>query len=245
MLKTDNNYLVLEQNNTVNWLEIWFPSLNHTERKYNTMSSYSISVKNSSGGAANVAIYQTYPNLVTGLPLVWLLQTVNDGNTNSYNWSIDWALNWGTTEQPLAPGVLWSSGGPIQNMNPTTSGGKNAMGVTFTNGQFQTQPTAYNNPEVASGSMLVKTDSTFTVGQSKAMSVAVYMNSLPAFAMQGKPNGNFMFDTHPTYWICTTDSKIGVAVSGTFVSSPLQFAFSDGITSLSFELNDTLQFVPL
>ncbi|ATM95840.1 Uncharacterised protein [Yersinia frederiksenii] len=209
------------------------------------MSSYSISVLNASGAPANVAIYQTYPNLISGLPLVWLLQTINSGNTNTYNWSIDWALNWGTTEQPLAPGVKWSSGGPLQSMNPTASSGNNSMGVTYTNGQFQTKPLAYNNPEVASGSMLVTTDSTFTVTQSQAMSLAVYMNSLPAFAMQGKPNGNFLFDTHPTYWICTTDSKQGVAVSGTFVSSPTQFAFADGITSLNFKLNETLQFVPI
>ncbi|WP_455424553.1 hypothetical protein [Dryocola sp. LX212] len=209
------------------------------------MSSYSISVLNSSGAPANVAIYQTFPNLVGGLPLVWLLQTVNNGNTNTYNWSIDWALNWGTTEQPLAPGVQWSSGGPIQSMNPTTSSGNNKMGVTYVNGQFQTSPTAYHDPEVPSGSMLVSTDSTFTVPQSLAMSVAVYMNSLPAFAMQGKPNGNFLFNTHPTYWICTTDSKQGVAVSGTFVSSPTQFAFADGITSLKFKLDETLSFVPL
>lgn len=93
--------------------------------------------------------------------------------------------------------------------------------------------------------MLVKTDSTFTVTQSLAMSLAVYMNSLPAFAMQGKPNGNFLFDTHPTYWICTTDSKQGVAVSGTFVSSPTQFAFADGISSLNFKLDETLKFVPI
>lgn len=209
------------------------------------MSSYSISVLNASGAPANVAIYQTYPNLVTGLPLVWLRQTVNDGNTNTYNWSINWALNWGTTEQPLSPGVLWSSGGPIQHMNPTATGGNNAMGVTYVNGQFETLPLAFNNPDVSAGSMLVKTDSTFTVAQSQAMSLAVYMNSLPAFAMQGKPNGNFLFDTHPTYWICTTDSKQGVAVSGTFVSSPTQFVFADGVTSLKFKLDDTLQFVAI
>lgn len=209
------------------------------------MSSYSLSVINSSGADANVAIYQTYPNLIAGLPLVWLLQTINNSNKNTYNWTIDWALNWGTTEQPLAPGVLWSSGGPIQKMNPTASGGNNRMGVTYVNSQFKTNPLAYNDSKVSSGSMLVSTDSTFTITQSSAMSLAVYMNSLPAFAMQGKPNGNYLFNTHPTYWICTTDSKQGVAVSGDFVSSPTEFAFADGITSLEFELNETLNFVAI
>ena len=211
------------------------------------MSSYSISVLNSSGAAANIAIYQTYPNLLAagGLPLVWLTQNVNNGNTNTYNWSINWALNWGTSEEELAPGVLWSSGGPMQNMDPVSPGGNNAMGVTYSNSQFQTSPLGYHNGLVSSGSMLVATDTTFTVAQSQKMSLAVYMNSLPTFAMQGKPNGNYEFDTHPTYWICTTDSKQGVAVSGTFVSSPTQFSFAAGVTSLKFELNETLQFIQI
>ncbi|GKW43678.1 MULTISPECIES: hypothetical protein [Pectobacterium] len=207
------------------------------------MSSYNISVLNKSGDAANIAIYQTYPNVVSGLPLVWLRQTVNNGNTNTYNWTVDWALNWGTSEQPLAPGVQWNSGGPIQAMDPTTASGKNAMGVRASGGQFQTSPLAHNDRSVPSGSMLINTDSSFTVTESKALSFAVYMNSLPTFAMRGKPNGNFLFDTHPVYWICTTDSKQGVAVQGTFVSSPTQFSFPDGVTSLNFTLDETLKFV--
>ncbi|QQG27995.1 hypothetical protein JFY74_18335 [Pectobacterium carotovorum] len=208
------------------------------------MSSYNISVLNKSGDAANIAIYQTYPNVISGLPLVWLRQTVNDGNTNVYSWSVDWALNWGTSDQPLAPGVQWQSGGPMQNMDPTTAGGKNAMGISYSGGQFKTEHPAYHNQTISSGSMLINTDTSFTVTESKAMSLAVYMNALPTFAMQGKPNGNFLFDTHPLYWICTTDSKVGVAVEGTFVSSPTPFSFPNGVTSLNFILDGTLKFVP-
>ncbi|GLY63109.1 hypothetical protein IW01_18870 [Pectobacterium brasiliense] len=207
------------------------------------MSSYNISVLNKSGDAANIAIYQTYPNITNGLPLIWLRQTINDGNTNIYSWSVDWALNWGTTEQPLAPGVQWRSGGPIQSMDPTTSSGYNAMGIRHSGGQFQTSPLAYYDENVPSGSMLINTDTSFTVRDSKALSLAVYMNSLPAFAMQGKPNGSFVFDTQPVYWICCTDSKQGVAVQGAFVSSPTKLSFPDGVKSLSFTLNETLMFI--
>ncbi|QQG27998.1 hypothetical protein JFY74_18350 [Pectobacterium carotovorum] len=207
------------------------------------MSSYDISVSNESGAAANIAIYQTYPNITNGLPLVWLRQTINDGNNNTYSWSVDWALNWGTSEKTLVPGVLWQSGGPIQNMNPTVPEGKNAIGVSYSDGQFQTSSLAHYNKDVSSGSMLISTDTSFTVTESKLMSVAVYMNALPTFAMQGKPNGNFLFDTHPIYWICCTDSNVGVAVQGTFVSSPTQFSFPDGVTSLNFTLDETLKFV--
>jgi hypothetical protein len=92
--------------------------------------------------------------------------------------------------------------------------------------------------------MLVTTDKTFTVKQASLMSIAVYMNSLPAFAVQGEPNGKFLFQTHPTYWLCTTSAKQSVAISEEFVSSPRQFVFDPGVTSLSYTLNAELEFVP-
>lgn len=207
------------------------------------MSKYSISVENKSGDDQKIAIFQSYPELVDGLPLVWLLQTVNDENTNTFEWEIDWALNWGTSKQTLVPGVKWSSGGAAQKMNPTAKNGFNSMGVTFVNGQFKTSPPAFYDANIRPGKMHVTTDSSFTVAESIKMSIAVYMNGLPAFAMKGRPNGEFMFDTHPTYWICTTDSKEGVAVSGDFLSQAKQISFKSGVTSLSFVLNDTLEFI--
>jgi rhizosphere induced protein len=208
------------------------------------MSTYSLSVTNQSGGTQNIAVYQQYPDLVTGLPLVWFAKSVPDGNKTTFSWSIDWALNWGTTSQQLAPGVQWTSGGTLQNMDPTTTGGNNSMGITYSGSEFATSPSAFYDSSVPSGDMLVTTDTTFTVNQARLMSIAVYMNSLPAFAVQGEPNGKFLFQTHPTYWICTTSAQQSVAISEEFVSSPTEFVFNPGVTSLSYRLNDELQFVP-
>lgn len=204
--------------------------------------SYSLSVTNNSGAAQPIAIYQEYPNLLGGLPLVWFTQTVNNGNEATYTWNINWALNWGTTPQPLAAGVLWTSGGPVQNMSPNSSSGNNAMGITHSADQFETNPLAYHDGNVGQGQMLVTTDTTFTVPMAELMSVSVYMDGKAAFAVQGKPNGKYLFSTHPTYYICVTQSKESVAISSTFVSSPTKFVFEPGITSLSFILDDTLQF---
>ncbi len=208
------------------------------------MSTYSLKVTNKSGAQQNIAVYQQYPDLVTGLPLVWFTKSVPDGNDTTFTWSINWALNWGTTSQPLAPNVQWTSGGPLQNMDPTTTGGNNSMGITYTGSEFSTSPLAYPNPQVALGDMLVTTDKTFTVKQASLMSISVYMNSLPAFAVQGEPNGKFLFQTHPTYWLCTSSAKQSVAISEEFVSSPTQFVFDPGVTSLSYTLNAELEFVP-
>lgn len=207
--------------------------------------SYSIKIKNSSGDTQNIAIYQEYPGLsATGFPLVWFNKPVPNGNETTFTWNTDWGINWGTTAQTLAPGVQWTSGGSLQTMDPTASTGNNAMGITYTGSEFETKPTAYHDHTVPAGSMLVTTDKSFTVAQANLMSVAVYMNGLPTFAVKGQPNGKTLFNTHPTYWICTTSSKQGVAVSSMFVSNPTQCQFAAGVTTLSFILNDSLEFVP-
>lgn len=205
------------------------------------MSEYSIQVINKSGAKQNVAIYQSYPNVVGGLPLVWVLKNINNTNTNTFSWETPWALNWGTSEQPLTEGVKWTSGGTAQDIDPNSPTGNNAMKVSYAGNDFKSDP-AYHEGSLKQGSMLVSTDTSFTVSDSLNMSISVYMNGKPTFAMQGRPNGKYRFDTHPVYYICVTDQKEGVAVSGTFVTSPTEAKFSSGTTELKFELNETLQF---
>ena len=208
------------------------------------MSNYSVSVKNSSGASQNIAIYQSYPNLSSGLPLVWIAKNINNENTNSFSWSVDWALNWGTTKQVLKPGVMWESGGTPRAVEPNQSGGPNKVNVFYQNGDFASSD-AYNEDSIPAGSMDVSTDKSFTVSDAAKMSISVYMNGTPTFAMQGKPNGTYQFDTHPTYYLCTTDSKQGVAVDGNFVSSVKEVVFANGVTSLNFRLTETLDFVQI
>lgn len=206
------------------------------------MSDYSITVTNKSGAAQNVAIYQQYPDVVGGLPLVWILKNVNDGNQTTFSWSVTWGLNWGTSETVLVPGVKWESSGTLQNMNPTSPKGPNAMGIVYSGDEFSTSPTAYLDPNVKLGDMLVTTDQSFTVTDAKLMSIAAYMNGLPALAVQGKPNGKYNFHTHPVYWLCITDSEQSVAISDDYVSSPTQVTFAAGAPSLSYTLDGTLVF---
>jgi hypothetical protein len=204
------------------------------------MSNYSIKVTNNSGGAQNIAVYQNYPT-IEGHPLVWFSKNVNNSNNNTFSWDIDWELNWGTSDQTLVPGVQWNSGGTPQAVEPNSSGGNNIMDITYSNDDFESGD-AYNDADIPKGSMEIVTDKSFTVSESEKMSVSVYMNNLPTFAMQGKPNGKYLINTHPTYYICVTDSKTGVAVSGDFVTCPTEAEFTNGTTTLEFELSETLQF---
>ncbi len=203
---------------------------------------YSLKVKNTSGAPANVAVYQSYPNVVGGLPLVWLTETIPDGDNNTFLWNIDWAISWAETETPLAPGLEWESSGPITEMQPHSLAGPNAMTITYASGEFSTTNIT-ENKIVPPGDILVKTDQSFTVEEAAKMSIAIYMNKKPAFAFHGHPNGKTLFKTHPTYWLCTTAEKEGVAVSSMFVSSPKKVVFSPGLTSLSYELSEVLEFV--
>jgi len=206
------------------------------------MSQYSIQVTNNSGKAQNIAIYQTYPDLETGLPLVWFSKNVNFENSNKFEWETPWALNWGTTEKPIAPGVMFISSGPLRAMEPNSKDGNNAMKINYSEDDFKSSE-AFRNGKIPKGSMEVKTDTSFSVDDASNMCISVYMNGKATFAMQGEPNGAFRFDTHPTYWICTTRVKEGTAVSGNFVSSPTKVIFDNGNTDLSFELTDTLEFI--
>jgi hypothetical protein len=190
-----------------------------------------------------VAVYQDFPS-ITGLSLVWFSKNINDSNNNTFTWDIPWALNWGTTPAPLVPGVMWSSGGTPVEVYPNTTGGINEMTVSYSNGDFISKD-PLNNPDIPLGSMEAITDTSFTVQQAANMSIAVYMNGLPTFAMQGRPNGKYLFDTHPTYYVCVTDHKVGVAVTGSFVSSPTKVVFAGGSTSLEYNLDGTLTFNPV
>lgn len=74
------------------------------------------------------------------------------------------------------------------------------------------------------------------------MHVAVCMEGLPAFVMQGKPNGEYLITTKPTYYIAVTDKKVGTVVSGEFLSHSQVFEFPDGATEISGTLNEYLKF---
>ena len=205
------------------------------------MSSYSLKITNNSGASQNIAIYQSHPNADAGLPLVWVSKAIHNTNHNTFEWDINWQLNWGTSAQKLIPGVMWTSGGSPVDVNPVSAGGINQIGITYFNDDFSTNSKIHNNA-VPQGTVKAVTDTSFTVAESEKMSIAIYMDNKPALAMQGKPNGSYLYHTHPTYYLCVTDVKEGTAVSSEFVNSPTPVVYQDGQTALSYELTETLTF---
>ncbi len=58
--------------------------------------TYSLTINNQSGAVQNVAVFQVN-NPSTGIPLVWLGQTISNEGSYTFQWDITWQLGYGST----------------------------------------------------------------------------------------------------------------------------------------------------
>ena len=205
------------------------------------MTQLSLTIHNQSGDVQNIAILQKLPNS-PAVPLIWFSQQINNTNQHTYKWNVTWGLNWGTTDAPLAQGVMFSSGGTVVACEPDGQTGVNSMSLSYENSDFASSATGHQ--AIKEGSLLVTTDKSFTVQDAQFMAISVYMDNKPALAIHGRPNGSVLFDTHPTYYVCVTDDAEGIAVDANFMSSATPIVFADGTTNLEYVLDNTLAFNP-
>lgn len=206
------------------------------------MSSYTLSVHNVSGATENVALYQVYQGVGGALSLCWMSKRIDNGNPEQFTWDLGWGLGWGTSPMPLSPGVRLGLSGSVVPMDPNSSGGDNAMAMTYANGEFNLID-ARHDSATPKGELLVTTDNSFTVAAAMTMSVVLCMDGKPALAVQGRPNEKYLFDLQPHYYLCVTDFPEGVALSESMVTSPTKVAFEPNVESLQYELNEMLEFV--
>lgn len=193
------------------------------------MTTYNLKVINKSGAPQTVALYQKLPN-VDGHPLVWFSKYIVNGNTDMFTWDIDWGLGWGTTSAPLKAGVTYQSHSTTQSVTPSP-GVTNGIKIGYsasksgTDGDFTQSPMKVS--DIGVGELKIDTTADFSDQQASNMCVAVYVQDKPVFAMQGRPNGNYLIDTHPVYYMAMTDAKESTAVSGTYISNPTKVEFED------------------
>ncbi|MCX7096510.1 MAG: hypothetical protein NTV43_01235 [Methylococcales bacterium] len=106
--------------------------------------------------------------------------------------------------------------------------------------------------------MQITTDKSFTVSGSLDLAVAVYMNNTAILASQLKPNTSYQFTSNTVYYLTVTGYPVGtelpsdvqpqimsfaVVSSANNVSTPAQVTFGQGVRSLTYILNDVLEFV--
>lgn len=218
--------------------------------------TYSVNVTNKSGAPQNVAIFLADASNNSEFSLVWLLKTINDGGNYLFSWDqTTFGLGWGSTSQPIDVSVQFTSGQAPTPVFPNTAGGNNVLPVQYQNNDFLSG-IPYANSSFHN-KLEITTDTSFTVSDSLTMSVALYMDILPALAMQGAPNTYYYFDiAQISYYLTVTDLTQGVVLPKpntqadknlfvqltTSMSTPTKIAFEPGAMDLKYVLNDTLVF---
>lgn len=168
----------------------------------------SLTVNNQSGATQTVAVFQV-SSPSSGLSLVWQIHTINDNSNYEFTWKTNWGLGWGTTSIPFGTGSLYQSSQLIpQPVQPNQANGNNELLITYANSNFSSTGPTYNQ-QLQSGVMQIITDTSFTVGDSLNMIVAVYMDDKPILVSQGKPNYQYQFNTNINYYLTVTDYNEG------------------------------------
>jgi len=223
-----------------------------------TIQQYSLTIKNLSGADQDVALFQV-DDPGSGYPLVWLSHTINSGQNYTFRWSTKWDLGFGSTSEPLKPGVAYVSQNQIE-VKPNDANGSNEIQIQYDDGSFKfSSSSPYNNDKIDNGVMQIITDTSFTVEQSSLTSVALYMNDKPILASQGKPGTQYQFYTNTIYYLTVTDILEG-SVLPSFtpsnfsimmecakpttiaISQPTQVNFPTGQTALTYKLTNVLMF---
>ncbi|MBE8994286.1 hypothetical protein [Microcystis aeruginosa] len=233
-----------------------------------TIQQYSLTIKNLSGADQDVALFQV-DDPGSGYPLVWLSQKILSGNNYTFTWCTKWYLGFGSTSEPLKPGVAYVSQNQIE-VKPNDANGSNEIQIQYDDRSFKfSSSSPYNNDKIDNGVMQIITDTSFTVEQSSLMSVALYMNDKPILASQGKPGTQYQFYTNTIYYLTVTDIPEGSvlpsftpkgSVLPSFtpsnssimmecakpttiaISQPTQVNFPAGQTALTYNLTNVLMF---
>lgn len=200
-------------------------------------SKYSIIVENATNEDKKIALFQTNPDKKL-IPLVWISRGVEGkGGKGLFSWEVQWGLSWGQSDSDLASGVSFTGLGQPLKRNPYDNK-ENAATIAFNKdkGNWDIEPIA---AELAPGYLGVNTDKSFSTdkAQNEKFCVSVQMDGKDVLAMEGGPNLNYKFRTHPTYYVAITDEKESVAVSGMAISNSTAISF-DGVTKVTCKLNN-------
>lgn len=200
------------------------------------MTKRSLKIINKSNYPQKVALYQVLNN-VDGYPLVWFSKYIVSGNSYQFSWDTKWGLSWGTTGSSLKPGLIYKSHTPIQPVTPSpnlVNGIK--IGYEYVSsgndGDFTQTPT--KNSHLVPGEISISTTTDFSMTDAEGMCISVYVDENPIFSMQGRPNGNYIIDTHTEYYLAVTEAEEGTvllheetaSISGYYISNPVLVDFS-------------------
>lgn len=193
-------------------------------------NQYSLTVTNNSDFSGDVCVYQRDPNIddPTVMSLAWFCKYIYPTTTVTFNWSIDYSFIWDYTGQ-LKPGVIFNSSQLWDaNLNLSNQVSLNYDGANdaFT---FKDQ---VQNPQ--GGSLFILQDATIP---SQAASTGIAMSGAGTYACQARPNWQFIFTPHPTYWVTFGTYTKGQVLDTTSISNDQEIAFPANVYSMNADLN--------
>lgn len=214
-----------------------------------------ITIENRSGGPQGVAIFITDGSNPDAFSLVWQRMVIESGNTKSFN-EIEFAygLGWGRTSQPIRMCVPYRSCSTPAQVFPKTANGVNTLPITYCNGDFLMEEPYVD--KTLSDQIKIVTDTSFRVTDAIATNVGLYVDGLPAIALQAAPNTDYYFDiTQFSFYLTVTDAPEGVAlprtagnplvrssIASVSISRPFPISFPRDGAELHYFLDETRQF---
>lgn len=200
---------------------------------------YSIKLVNQSAAPFKFYVYQQLPNQQSAnvFSLAWFCSPYNisPGNQITFQWDIQYGFVWGDSGV-IQPGVTFNASG-------NTPADPQSINSTI----FSNSPTAGPNlsapiPGQPQGSLIISDAANVP---SNEFSVGVSMSGAGTFVTNAGPNLTHTFTPTPTYWIAAgTNVQVGTVMDITTVNQNTQVIFPPNVYSLTYNLNQSNQWVP-
>jgi hypothetical protein len=191
-------------------------------------NTYTLTVVNDSElGNPDFAIFTSLPLVAdyASLSCAWLVQQIDDNNTYTFTWDIQWGFAWSATGTNT--GVQWAASGSL----PADPLSQAECAATFGyNGDFQLLP-ATGTPD---GQTLTITDSPqVPIPSDQPSSVGVTLGGSPACVTNAGPNLTQVYTLHPTYYIDAGQYVKGQMVDGTSLTRFQALEYAAGVYALT------------
>lgn len=204
---------------------------------------FSLTLKNESPQPGlTFAVYTVidkFTNVAEAFPMAWLTKRLNQGNTVTFSWTLDYSLMF--SEQGAQAGSVWTENGSIDVSD--TSQHRNSVLLDF-DGDYKFSYNAGSHP-VKNGHVYLDTTAQVprydpATGPSVALAIATGDAGTPTPAIAGNSGINLehTFNIHPTYYIQAGQIEQGQMADLTTTTNLQQVVFEPGVYSARWTLTD-------
>jgi hypothetical protein len=173
------------------------------------MSTYTLTVKNDSTNAVDMAIFQEAPDLGTGInvfTLAWFSKYTYQQTIAVFTWGIDYSAIWSRPGQKLRPGVVCNTSQHV----PVDLAAENTTTLTYDapNNAFNFGPLSKGSV----GSIFTNCDNSVpnsNTTPSAAAGIGIAVSGAGTFLVDTQPNQNTTWTPKPKYYLVAGTFKQG------------------------------------